>query len=475
MKASIFARLICVCFMFATACSGQSETLSGSGLTVLERGTLIDGNASAPIPNSVVVLKGDRILRVGQVGDFRYPDDASIEDLSGRFLIPGLIDMHVHVPAGAERETLRMLLAFGITTIRSPGSLPEQGVDLRERVASGGLVGPRMFVAGRALTPVQEFPEDVAVSSVAEVQAEVRRQATSGVDYIKLYRALSPDLVRAGIAAAHEHGIKAIGHLGKTGWTEAALAGIDGLLHSGHNGPSWELVPLEVRDDVRVVAFADNGEPSVSYPEAYSLFVENVDVEGAAFDALVTALVENDVTVDPTLVLQETFYFGDDLSVLARQEPEIAPAAVLEAWGQGWQNENPVLGWDPVRELTTGKAILPVALDMIRRFHERGVRIVTGTDVGMPWINPGVSLHRELELLVDAGLEPRDVLMIAARNGAEELGVLSEIGTVEPGKVADLVVLGSNPIENIKNTRSIEAVFHAGQRYDPESLLAGIH
>ena len=142
---------------------------------------------------------------------------------------------------------------------------------------------------------------------------------------------------------------------------------------------------------------------------------------------------------------------------------------------QGWQNENPVLGWDPVRELTTGKAILPVALDMIRRFHERGVRIVTGTDVGMPWINPGVSLHRELELLVDAGIEPLDVLMIATRNGAEELGILSEIGTVEPGKIADLVVLGSNPIEAINNTRSIEVVFHAGHRYDPESLLAEIH
>ena len=475
MKAPIFGVLVCFTFMFAAACSDQSETLSGSGLIVLEGGTLIDGSGSAPIPNAAVVLQGDRILRVGQVGDFRYPDDVSIEDVSGRFLIPGLIDMHVHVPPNAESETLRMLLAFGITTIRSPGSLPEQGVDLRERVESGELLGPRMLVAGQVLTPLKVFPEDVEVSNAAEVRAEVKRQAASGVDYIKLYKGLSPDLVRAGITAAHEHGIKAIGHLGRTSWTEAALAGIDGLLHSGHAGPTWELVPPEVRDQVRVINYAEKRDPSVSYAESYTLFVETVDLGGSFFDSLVTALVENDVTVDPTLVLIETFYFGDDLSVLNRQAPEIAPAAVLEAWGQGWQNENPILQGDPARKLTEGKAILPVALDMVRRFHERGVRVAAGTDVGMPWINPGVSLHRELQLLESTGIAPGDVLKIATKNGAEGLGILSEIGTIESGKVADLVILWSNPTEDIKNTRSIEAVFHAGHRYDPESLLAEIH
>jgi len=472
MKRSVVLSL--ACSVSAVGCSRLSETSMHSRVTVLQGGTLVNGTGSAPLPNSVIVLEGARIVRVGQIGDFRYPDGARVQDLSGRFVIPGLIDMHAHVPVGAERETLTMLLAFGVTTIRSPGSLPGQGLELRERVAAAEMVGPRMFVAGRVLTPIKEFPEDVAVSSAADIRAEVNRQADAGVDYIKLYRALAPEQVKAAIDATHERGLKAIGHLGRTGWTEAARAGIDGLLHSGHNGPSWELVPADVRDEVRLIAYAGVGSRSVSYGEAYALFARYVDMDGPTFDTLVAALLDNDVTVDPTLVLEESFYFGDDLGVLARQQPNIAPRAILNHWGDGWQERNPVLDWNPARDLTAGKVIFPLALEMIRRFHQRGVRIVSGTDVGMPWINPGVSLHRELELLVEAGIAPLDVVTIATRNGAEDLGALSELGTVEPGKVADLVVLRSNPLESISNTRSIEAVYHAGTRYDPESLLAGV-
>ena len=187
------------------------------------------------------------------------------------------------------------------------------------------------------------------------------------------------------------------------------------------------------------------------------------------------ALVAHDVTVDPTLVLIETFYFGDDLNVLRRQQPEMAPASVLESWGEGWQSGNPIVLNNPVRMLTHGKPILQLALGMVRRFHERGVRITAGTDVGMPWITPGVSLHRELELLVQAGIPPRQVLSIATKNGAEGLRASTTFGTIKPGLLADLVVLLENPTEDIRNTRSMEAVYKDGQRYDPQSLLADLH
>lgn len=203
MKWSVHVGL--VCGISTVGCSRPSETSAHRRITVLHGGTLIDGTGSVPIPNSVIVLEDHRILRVGQVGDFQYPDGASLQDLSGRFVIPGLIDMHVHVPPTAESETLKMLLAFGITTIRSPGSPPEQGLELRKRVASQELIGPRMFVAGRVLTPVKEFPGDVAVSNAAEIRAEVRRQAEAGVDYIKLSQAPGP-----GSSQSHHalHGIE---------------------------------------------------------------------------------------------------------------------------------------------------------------------------------------------------------------------------------------------------------------------------
>ncbi len=116
---------------------------------------------------------------------------------------------------------------------------------------------------------------------------------------------------------------------------------------------------------------------------------------------------------------------------------------------------------------------MPIAKEIVRTLHERGVRITAGSDIFMPWLTPGVSLHRELELLVEAGISPRDVLSIATRNGAEAVGMLSEIGTIEEGKLADLVVLTEDPIEDIRNTRSIEAVYKSGKRYAPEALMGG--
>ena len=202
-----------------------------------------------------------------------------------------------------------------------------------------------------------------------------------------------------------------------------------------------------------------------------------VNVQGPEMDALITALKEHDVTVDPTLVVMQSLYFGDDLDVLKRLEPERMSPAVLATWTAidgAWKRANPFVTENPVgvaQDLTSGKRVLPIAMQIVRILHEHGVRITTGSDIGMPWITPGISLHREFELLVQAGISPRDVLLMATRNGAVALGKSSELGTVEAGKLADLVILQANPLENIRNTRAIEAVYRSGRRYDPEALL----
>ena len=263
--------------------------------------------------------------------------------------------------------------------------------------------------------------------------------------------------------------------MGVTSWTEAASAGIDGLTHSGHAGPTWELVAPEYRDELRWISL--NVAPPEqlrfkSMSQRYAQFVDIVDLRGRWFDALVTALIEHNVTVDPTLVMSNAMEYGDDLGVLAKLEPQLAPPPILATWGKGWQEMNPLIQQNPEWQMTKAKGLFPIGLEIVRRFHDRGVRIAAGTDVGSPWITPGVSLHRELEFLVAAGIPTRDVLLTATRNGAESLGVLSDIGTIEPGKMADLVLLRSNPLEDIRNTRSIEAVYRAGHRYLPDGLLA---
>ena len=455
---------IALCLTVAS-CSDSQVFVAGSGLTVLEGATLIDGTGAPPIQNAVVVLDGNNILRVGRVGDYRYEEDVSVVDLSGRYIVPGFIDVHVHPPLGAEDNVARMLLAFGITTIRIPGAYSDtSGLDLRERIDRGETAGPRIFTGALIIEgPRATFPGIVEVHSEAEMRDEVRRQAALGVDLVKLYWNTPIEFIQSAVDEAHSLELQVVGHLRQTSWTAAAQAGIDGLVHSAADGPTWELVPVEERKQLR----------SLPYRQYYERFEELVDLDAPEFGSLVDALVENGVTVDPTLVTMQTLYFGDDLSILARLEPSVAPPAIRNTWGDHWETGNPfVLENVGGQDLTYGKGMFPIALEMVHRFYDGGVHLAVGTDVGMPWITPGVSFHRELELLAEAGIPASDVISLATINGAETVRADDTLGTIEPGKVADLVILRGSPIENIRNTRSIEAVYKGGQRFEPQALLS---
>jgi len=194
-------------------------------------------------------------------------------------------------------------------------------------------------------------------------------------------------------------------------------------------------------------------------------------------DSLVAALVRNNVTVDPTLVTMQTFYYGDDLNVLRNMHPDLSPTAVLNTWGEGWQQGNPFVTQNPrgvSQDFTSGKMMMPIAMNIVRILHERGVRITAGSDFGMPWVTPGDGLHYELQLMTEAGIPAGEVLIIATKNAAEGLEIQSKTGTIEAGKLADLVILSANPLEDISNTRSVEFVFRLGHRYVPDSLLTQI-
>lgn len=453
-----------VCLAFAS-CSDSAERLVGEGLIAIQGGTLIDGTGAPPSPNAAIVLSGDLILRVGTVGDFQYPPSADVVDATGMFILPGFVDMHVHPRVGAEDETLRMLLGFGVTTIRIPGvgyeSPDSTGIALREATARGSLVGPRIFTGAKIIEgPTKSFPDDVEVTTEEEMRAEVRRQADLGVNLVKLYWNTPLHFIRAAIEEAHARDLQVIGHLRQSSWTEAARAGIDGLVHSGWDGPTWELVAPGEQEALRALPFPGN----------YHRFREMVDLDAPEFDSLVAALIEHEVTVDPTLVIIQSLYYGDDLSILERLEPEAASPSIHATWGDGWESANPFTMTAP-QALPEGKVIWPIAMEIVRRLHESGVNVAAGSDVGMPWITPGVSLHRELELLVEAGIPEAEVILIATRNGARGLGKEDLLGVIAPGLSADLVLLRQDPLIMIQNTRSIETVYLGGRPYDPSLLL----
>ena len=485
MPLRVISTLVCVVSISSLLSCSQGMVLEGDDLVILEGAILFEGSDGQSRPDRVLVIEGDRIANIGTVGDFIYPDEATIIDVSGRYILPGLMDMHAHIVPEARADVLRTLLAHGITTARSTGSVGGDtgDVEVRALLESGELLGPRFFAAGVDINQVpSRMPASIEIESADELRAEIQRQAELGVDMIKLYWDITPELFEVAVEEAHSLGLLVAGHQRTTSWTEAAALGVDILVHCGADGPTWELIPDEqIRARVRGQDPPRYGPDDMEAAEYYRLVSENMKLDGAEMDALVSALLENDVEVNPTLVTMESLYHGDEAEFLARMETERMPATIMNAWdayfGPGWKRANPfVTTADPTgakQDFTSAKPFMSIAKAIVRTLHERGVRITAGSDIFMPWLTPGVSLHRELELMVEAGISPRDVLLIATRNGAEAVGMLAEIGTIEEGKLADLVVLTEDPIEDIRNTRSIEAVYKSGKRYAPEALMGG--
>ena len=414
------------------------NTGNGNEALVLNGATLIDGNGGPPKADSVVVI-GDskKIIAITNQTNFRdslslFNDDSGSQitkrvlNLTEKYIVPGLFDMHAHI-AGVRKNSydqatsenmLEMLLKYGITTVRNPGGPTNETVHLREEVLNRNLSGPEIFTAGRLLnTP--EFPipfVEKQVTTEEEVREEVRNQATAGVDYIKLYVGLKPDLVKAAVDEAHRQGIKVIGHLYLTSWTDAANLGIDFLTHGVPVSPF--LLP---EDKQRIFNRTGGG------PFDHSLWLDLVDLDSIEIRNMIESLVQNQIPVDPTLNVYEAIFVRQSFA-----DP---------------QNEQ---RWSKVLQLT-------------KMMHDRGVKILSGTDIPNFELVPGESLHHELELLVEAGINTSDVIKIATKNGAEALNLMNQTGTIEPGKQADILILSANPVEDIENTKRIEAVISNGR------------
>ena len=412
------------------------EQMDGKGFVILQGATLIDGTGSPPRYNSVVVLKDDRILTVTDKAKYTtiYPTDSVVINLTGRFLIPGLFDMHAHV-AGVlnssynqtfSENTLKALLDKGITTIRNPGGPTKESVALRDAVATGQIKGPQIFTAGRLINGPQlptKFVE-TTVNNEAEIREEIKHQADAGVDYVKLYVGLYPNLVSAAIDEAHSQGIKVIGHLFLTSWTDAARFNIDALTHALPESPY--LLPADKREMFL----------KVGIPWNHLLWLDLVNLDGPEIDDMINALVQNKVAVDPTLVIFEAMYSQDN----GGDEINNSNKQFMKLW--------------------------PKALQLVKMLYDRGVLIMAGSDIPNFGLVPGISLHHELELLADTGIPPLEVIKIGTKNGAEALGILDYVGTIEDGKQADIIILNANPISNIRNIGAIEGVIEDGHFFN---------
>lgn len=456
---TLFACLLFLCL----GCGEPPLFIDNQGVIALTRATVIDGTGADGIANQTIVISDDRISFIGDADAIEFGENVNVIDLSGKWIVPGFIDMHAHIDQGRYApKFLAQLVALGITTVRAPSN---PVTELRKRVHSGEIVGPDMYLSGMLINGPSSFYGQRGQTE-EDYRMIVANDAASGVEFVKVYAGLPPELTRVVIEEAHLQGLQVIGHLGETSWHEAANAGIDAITHSWYSGLIDEIVPIDYREE-----FADfyiPPGPNGFDADLFARWVEVVDVQGPEVAALADLLAEREIDVDPTLVLGEAMTWGNDVNALERLEPDLAMPGQAEAWRSGpfrysssWTDE----------QFAAAQKAWPLMLEIIRIFHERGVLLTTGTDLLNPWMTPGVTLHREMELLVSSGIPPIEVLSIATINGAVALGIANETGTVEVGKRADLVILNADPIQSISNTRSIESVFLAGTKQEPTTLL----
>ena len=430
----------------------------------LVNATLVDGDVARPA-TTVVVARG-RIAAVGPAATTRVPRGATVVPLGGAVVMPGLVDMHYHVVTGAMRyrrtaagaldstfdralaeRLLRVALAHGITTVRDPGASPaSEAVALRDDVARGRVLGPRILTAGAILS-------DPRLAEPA-LRAAVRAQAAAGGDFVKVYAGLAPPQVAAVVDEAHRRGVRVIGHLQRTSWTDAARAGIDAIAH----GAPWHESYLPPDRRAPFLAVRDMRQRIAWY--------EGFDPASPAVDTLVSELARRGVSVDPTLVAYHTKFFWRD-SIYQRDPDAAIVPEVRENWRVlGMHTE----GWT-ADDFARVKAAWPKQLALVRRLHAGGVLVTAGSDLASPWVIPGVALHQELALLETAGLSRAAVLRAATRDAAHALGLEREIGSVAVGRRADLLVLDADPLDDLAATRRIRTVILGGRRLTPPALL----
>lgn len=444
----------------------------------IEHITVIDGTGTQPQPDMTVAVENGRITYVGPTAKQGPFVGSRTIDGRNRFLLPGLIDTHAHVtyldwvgPTDAStavynervsRATLELLLAFGITTVRNPGGPTRDATALRDRVAAGQIPGPTILTAGYVLNRARRFDGLTRpVSNEDDVRREVTGQAAARVDFVKVYSNMPPNLVGSVIREAHKRGLRVIGHLQATSWTAAARLGIDGICH----GASWaveELPPDQREAYLRAVE-------QLGAMRARLEWLDDVQVEGPEIATMIQELARRRIPVDPTLMAYATKFKGSDTQFLESPDLALAPAAMRSSFA----SLSLVRDWTP-QDFERGRHSWRKMEALVRAYSRGGVLLTAGSDEPNPWVVPGPSLHTELELLVEAGLSPLEVLTIATRNGAESLGILKDEGTVSVGKRADLIVVDQDPTKDIRNTRAISLVIARGRVLRPSELLGSL-
>jgi len=399
---------------------------------VLLGATLIDVTGKPPIQNSAVVINGDRIIAVGSRSAIKIPDGAKTIDVSGKFLLPGLWDMHSHF---YQVEFGPTYLAAGITTARDVGNEIEFGTTLRDAAKQKRGLGPRMLLAGYIDGKNEYHTFDVQVDTPEEARTAVQRYKNAGYEQIKIRDNVKLETLKAITAEAHRLGMTVTGHVPKgLNALQAVEAGMDQINHMNYVETGF--FPNRNRNN-----------PPVS-----------INLDGANSKYALKFFKDHGTVIDPTIAVLELLLRPMNMPI-ETFEPgatKVPPELVVQINKKG----------ESADEAEGLRLVLDVLLKTIGGLHRAGVPIVAGTDVGVP----GHTLHRELELYVKAGLTPLEAIQAATITPARVMKLENEVGTIEAGKRADIIILNANPLDNISNIRKVRFVVTQGRLFDCSKL-----
>lgn len=423
-------------------------------------------NAAGPVqPDMTVMVRGNRITSVEKSAHAKVPKDARVLDGTGKYLIPGLWDMHVHVMfgdwiPGSKEVSLPLFVANGVTGIRDMGGDLDTLLAWRKEISAGALIGPRMVIAGPMLDgPKSRFPSSVSITTPQEGRKAVDDLKAKGVDFIKVQSFIQRDAYFAVVDEARKQKMVFAGHVPDAiRASEASEAGQKSIEHftGVFEGCSTE------------------EDEFLKGPKSPKRFLDTYDANKC--QRLIAQLARNHTWQAPTLVWERGQWLVDVIDYSHDPLLKYAP--------QSWQKKSwPDFTHDIIKELDTDpvadrRRFVQKELEMTLAMHRAGVKFMAGTDTAAAVaVLPGSSLHTELEYFVEAGLTPQEALRTATLAPAEFFGRQSEMGTVEKNKIADLVLLDANPLEDIKNTRRINAVILNGRlltRADLDKMLEQI-
>lgn len=418
--------------------------------------TVIDGSGGEPIRNATVVVRDGHIEAVGPGDEVDVPRGAEEIDVSGRFIIPGLIDAHGHTAGW----TLPRYLAYGVTTVRDVHGTADSVHNLREGAVLGTFMSPRVYIAGAMLDAAPATYDDaMPVTSPADARRAVDQLTVSGVDFVKGYTRMTPAMIEATVSEARTFRLPVTMHLGLTDAVTASALGVASIEHLSGIPEAAMSNPEPLYGAHRAGFFA-----------GWTRFERSwAGLDSAALASVARTLADRKIVLVPTLVLHEFFSRPYDPDVARNPDLAAVPAVEQARWNVPGMIER--AGWTPDDFLAFRRA-RPRQDLFLRLFRSAGGTIVAGTDAANQLLVPGASLHTELELLVRAGVPPEEALVSATRNAARLLRADS-LGHLAPGKVADLVVLRGNPLQSITNTRSIDRVMVRGILLSPDSVRSG--